>query len=422
MFSKLRNNLNEIIFSGLVLTFFTFLGGAIGYLGQIILGRYLDISDYAIFTSIFSLCAFINSPLMGLFLIYSRQVTFSLVNEQNIKEFYYSTIKKSIYFSIFLLILTFFFLDFLEHYLKYETKYLFFITLYFIFNLFLTVNNSFFNGLKKNFFFGLIGTSQQFIRFLFILICIYFLLSIDFVFLFSLLAVLFTLIISNLICLKIIKQTNKNIIKKNEKKESLSDFTYKSKTISVIFASVSFIGFTQLDIFYANLYFKNDAGFYALAAVLGKTILYISHSLSYALFPYSSEASANNNNDKKNLLNILIFTFLIGIFSSIFFFFFSYEILNIIFNKQNDLSSEILKWYGFAITPFALVYIIENYLISKNKVVFAWISILFLPFQFYLIKFHVISVDQILLTFGLTGVLLLFIGSILTLRLLKNNE
>jgi len=404
---KLKKRFNEIVFSGLVLTLFTFLGGGLGYLSQILMGRYLSLIDYGIFSAIFALSAFINSPLSGIMLIYSRKVTFFNFNNNNILALY-SSFFKNTFFSICIIIgITILFREKLSSLLSYEVKYIYFLLALLILNFYKTINSAFFNGLKKNFWFGFTGLLTQFLRFILFLACVIFILLFDQIFLSVLLAILLTFVISTYILIKIIKYINKDNIRNNKQ-----EIFYKSKSLSVVVASISYIGLTQLDIFYVNYFFGKESGYFALGAILGKTILYISHGLSFALFPYSSEASANKNYDYNNLIKVIIASGVASLFFSLIFYFFSYEILNLVFNKDNDISVKILKYYGVVILPYSMIYILENYLISKNKIIFAWISILFLPIQFLLIKNFAINLDDILIIYALTGYSLLIVGLI----------
>jgi len=405
---KFRKKFNEIVFSGLVLTFFTFLGGGLGYLSQILMGRYLSVIEYGVFTAIFALSSFINSPLSGIMLIYSRKVTFFNFHKNNILTLYYSFFKNTFAFVCIIIILTIFFKEKLSSILSYEIKYIYFLLVLLFFNLYKTINSAFFNGLKQNFWFGFTGSLSQFIRFTLFAVCVFFSLNLDQIFISVLISILLTFVISSFILIKIIKNISKNNIRNNNR-----EINYNSKSLSIIVASISFIGLTQLDLFYVNYFFVEESGYFSLAAILGKTILYISHGLSFALFPYASEASANKNDDFNNLFKVIIVSGIISIFFSLIFYFFSYEILNLVFNKDNDISIKILKFYGVVILPYSLIYILENYLISKNKIVFAWISILFLPIQFVLVKNFVDNLIDILIVYALTGYLLLIIGLIL---------
>ena len=279
-----------------------------------------------------------------------------------------------------------------------------------------TINSSFFNGLKQSFWFGAIGSFQQFLKLIFFLILIFVSMSLKYFFV----SVLFSLIIVFLLSTNILFKIIKNITNHYKKSITNQIFDYKSKYLSVIVASVSFVGLTQLDIFYANyLFAKDQAGYFALAAILGKAILYISHGLSYSLFPFSSEASAMGKNDTNNLFKVIGTSSLISIFISIIFFFFSYEILYFVFNINNIISSNILKYYGFVIFPYTQIYILENYLISKDKIIFAWISLIFLPLQLSLTLIYATTLESILIIFSGTGYLLLLVGILFMSYILK---
>jgi O-antigen/teichoic acid export membrane protein len=44
-------------------------------------------------------------------------------------------------------------------------------------------------------------------------------------------------------------------------------------------------------------------------------------------------------------------------------------------------ASVLLRWYGFAILPMALVMVAEYFLIAKGRVLFAWVFLGMAPLQ-----------------------------------------
>jgi len=87
-----------------------------------------------------------------------------------------------------------------------------------------------------------------------------------------------------------------------------------------------------------------------------------------------------------------------------------------LYGEKYQGAGEILRWYGFAILPLAVVLIAEQYLIAKRQVLFAWIFLFMLPVELLIIHFWHTQLWMILMIMGLFGSLLAIIGCTLMWR------
>jgi O-antigen/teichoic acid export membrane protein len=195
--------------------------------------------------------------------------------------------------------------------------------------------------------------------------------------------------------------------------------TFKIKNTSikqaypVLFATIATAAMTQLDMVLVNWYFPaREAGLYAAASVLGKAILYLPGGLIVILFPVVSELKARGQGGSRIFRQAVIATFICCSAISLIYFLFGDEIIQLLYGDSYSGAGEILKWYGFAILPMALVLVAEHYLIAKGQVLFAWLFLAIAPLQILAISLWHTQIWMILAIMGIFGALVLFIGYI----------
>jgi len=73
-------------------------------------------------------------------------------------------------------------------------------------------------------------------------------------------------------------------------------------------------------------------------------------------------------------------------------------------------AGEVLKYFGFAILPMALVLVAENFLIAKGRVLFAYLFAFTAPLQLAAIHFYHDSLQMVVAVVGASGLLLALLG------------
>jgi O-antigen/teichoic acid export membrane protein len=189
------------------------------------------------------------------------------------------------------------------------------------------------------------------------------------------------------------------------------NFLKFSSYFPVLVANLAFVAMTQLDIVLVNWYFPSElAGQYAAASILGKVILYLPGGLALALYPRVAENHASNIGSAKILLQTLAVTSVVCILAAAFYGIFGPQIIDIFYGSSYEGAGQILRWYGFAIYPLTLVMVLENFLIAKGRVIFAWLFLAAAPFQVLAIYLWHEDLNSILIILGASGVLLLISG------------
>jgi O-antigen/teichoic acid export membrane protein len=182
--------------------------------------------------------------------------------------------------------------------------------------------------------------------------------------------------------------------------------------IPVFLAVFAFTLLTQADMVLVNRYFpvQDAAGIYASAAVLGKAVMYIPGAIILALFPMVSEQYALNRGSRHLLIKALIMTMAISGSGAVFFYLFPVNIIDVVYGKQYTSAASILRYYGLAMLPMALLMVLMNYLIAREKNLFSYIMIVGALLEILAIFLFHDSLLQIVFIMMTAGTLLLAIG------------
>ena len=158
------------------------------------------------------------------------------------------------------------------------------------------------------------------------------------------------------------------------------------------------------------LFSPEDAGVYAAASVLGKAILYLPSGLVLALFPLVAENHAMKKSSAAMLKEVVFFTGLICGLAAITYYVLGEWIIDILFGAKYVGAGELLRWYGVAIFPMALVMVAEHFLIAKGRVLFAWLFLLMAPIQWLVISYWHTDLLNVIAVMGACGSALVIVG------------
>ena len=149
-----------------------------------------------------------------------------------------------------------------------------------------------------------------------------------------------------------------------------------SQVVPVFFANLAFAVLTQADIIFVTRYFTaHDAGMYAAAAILGKAVMYIPAAIVLALFPMVSEHAALNRSSRHLLIKAFLLTLAISGFGALAFYLFPGAIVSIIYGTRYLEAYKILKYYGIAMLPMAMLLVLMNYLIAQGRRLFTYVMV-----------------------------------------------
>jgi O-antigen/teichoic acid export membrane protein len=406
IFSKFIAN-NKFLSFGFFLTVVQVMAGAFGYLYQILMGRLLSPGDFALFSSLMASFMFLGAPMVAASMLIVRKVSGFKASETLflVKPFLFRVYKLLIIASIVILLIFWAINVQLREYLRIpsiSTLFLFEIVL--IFSLFNTVNSSLFQGLQKFIYLGIVGLIAVILKMIISVIFISFGLAIDGALSGILLSMLIVFIIGAAI---LWFQLPRSL----DIKESFFNISAVSRIYPVLSATIAASAMTQLDMVLVNWYFPpREAGLYAAASVLGKAILYLPGGLIVALFPMVSELHSKGESGLKIFRQSILATLICCGSVCAIYWMFGDQIIKLFYGQNYDGAGQILRWYGFAILPMATVIIAEQYLIARGQVLFAWIFLAIAPLQILAIYLWHTELWMILLSMGVFGALLAFIG------------
>lgn len=394
--------------TGFWLTVANLMGGVLGYVYQILIGRMLTPSNFALFSAVMALFAIFSTPLSAAFMVVSRRVTNLLVtgDPRRIQKYYWLILRNLLLLSVPVMILGIFYSDLLAAYLKTEDIYPVwaFLGLLLLTSI-LVVNNAFFQG------------SQNFLWLTFTMlggIALKIVFSVGFIYLgFQLIGALLGILVAGFLTNtigaigvnKIMPgpiQVHSNNVEANQ---SLGN------VVPVLVANIGFVAMTQLDMLIVNWFFSSEqAGSYAAASIFGKAVLYLPGGLVLALFPLVAKKHIENAASFYLIRNAVITTAVMCGSVALIYWLLGDQIISLVYGDKYIDAGSYLRWYGFAILPMAFVMVAEHYLIAKGRTLFCWLFMAILPFQFIAVWLWHDHIWMILLNIGVAGAILMLLG------------
>ena len=146
------------------------------------------------------------------------------------------------------------------------------------------------------------------------------------------------------------------------------------EVVSCLSATVGFAVLSQADVPLANRVFPPEiAASYAAAAVLGKAVLYLPGGIALALFPMVA-ANEHCAKSRAHLLRQALTTTLLPCsLAAIAFSTASDFIIQAAYGHRYPNASGILAIYGWAMVPLALVFVLKNYFIASAKTAYSYL-------------------------------------------------
>ncbi len=378
---------NKVVVSGLVVTTSNFLVGVINYAYQILMGRYLQPFEFALFASVLSIVGVFSGPGNAYAVFVTREVArLRTVVGNAVLHYYFLRLFKRICFIGLLVVGLVFFLRFiLAEYLGTAN-----LTIVYLFAVIAALSCLFFptmatlQGMQRFKTLSFLNLGVSGIKLLSSLMFVFFglgavgalsgvALSIIF-FVTSAVVVVFTL-------RKPLTTPDKSI---------LAGTTFISTLIfPIMLSNLSFAVVTQADIAIINSMFEADqAAEFAAAALLAKAILYLPGGVIVVLLPLiveSDNLDGSSNRSEKILLTALALTIFMSVGAASFYLLFGDFLIDLFYGNKYAGAGDILKIYGLAFIPLAAIWVGEYYMLAKGKVFFGWILLFVAPTQVGLI-------------------------------------
>lgn len=340
---------NSIIVFGL-----TTFGSVLNYLCQILMGRFLSVSNYGFINTVFSLTLLFSVIGSTGSMILSKTISEGKVNIS------YKLLKLiNILFLIFTLLIfvcyPYFFskIDFILYILA---------ALCITSSIYPIVFQGLYGGLGKFLPLGLYTLIVPIIK----IIAIIFLLlfktkySLNLVLISIILGNVLSIIVGYIVLYKNINKLNQDDLKKN---------IYEYSTI--FFTNIFLMFLMNIDVLFLSVFYnKTTTGYYSSVLVFGKMIYYFVTALVTVLLPIISKNNTNKNYVKNLLFRSLLLTFILSVICLIPINLFGKTFLNILFGTKYDNAVQYIKYASLISLSYSLNMIILNYLVGINKAKF----------------------------------------------------
>jgi O-antigen/teichoic acid export membrane protein len=389
------------------------LGGVLGYVFQVLMGRLLSPAEFALFSAIMALSIFFMSPLGALNMLVSRRVSTlrALAQHNAMRHLYLRTHKALALSGLSFLALMAIALPYIQNYLKAPDAlpvWIFFMVIFF--GAMSVVNNAFFQGQQQFVWLGVGGLAGVSIKILFSVTLISLGWGVSGAILGVLLSIFLVWLLGTVYTLK--KLTSHAKVAP----QAMEPFPLRM-VLPVVIANVAFAIMTQLDMVLVNHYFDAEqAGMYAAASVLGKAVLYLPGGLVMVMFPMVAEQHAAEKGSANILLQAAGATLLVCGAAALFYGLLGPWLVQVFYGQQYALAGKLLSLYGWAILPMALVMVAEHFLIAKGRILFAWLFLAVAPLQLLTIHLWHPNLESVILVLGAGGTVMLFIGYGMLLR------
>jgi O-antigen/teichoic acid export membrane protein len=389
--------------------------GLLGYVFQVLMGRMLRVQEYGLFIAMMSLSIVLSTPLSALTMVVSRKISEYRTRQDSgsINHFYYWINIRAAIVGGLVLGVYLFFAPQIQFYLKGPSTMLVYLLGALLFFAFLpAINHAFLQGFQR---FIWLSASSSF--------------AILFKIIFSAVLVWLGYGVAGALGGTILAVIAGWIFTYGGLHHPLAEgrsLPFQTAHLSikpalpVLAANIAFAAMTQLDIVLVNYYFPaHEAGLYAAASILGKAVMYLPGGITLALFPMVAENHARDQSSMQLLLQaICLVTVLCGA-GAVFYFFFGEWLIHLLYGERYREAGEILRYYGFAILPMTLVMVVEHFLIAKGRVMFAYLFLIFAPFQVLAIYWYHESLLMVVGIMAVSGVLLVCMGFGLLWRAFK---
>lgn len=346
----------------------TMVSNLINYLFQITMGRLLPVEKYGEMNSLFSIIMLLSVVYLPVSNYFARNTSYYFAKNKKaeIKSlFNFAYTKFGIGFLVFILMMMSF-SPFISRYIHTQTILVFFTFLFGIVSIATVINNGFIQGLQNFKLLSIIIILLALTKYIFSLIFVYMKLEVHGVFYGVILSGIFIGLFSYITLKKMLMNSSKS----NERIKVASIVNY---LMPMIFANFIFGGLTQGDLILVKHFFSSyEAGIYASAAVISKSILYLPGAIVYSLFPMVSAENAKNNETLHLLIKALLMNTAIAGAGVIALNTIPNFIVKFFFGVKYITSVDIIGLFSIAMFFMGLISILMNYFLALGKVKFVF--------------------------------------------------
>lgn len=146
----------------------------------------------------------------------------------------------------------------------------------------------------------------------------------------------------------------------------------------VIAATFGLASMTQIDLVLVNRFFEPAvASQYALAAVLGKAVLYLPMGLFTAILPTVAASHARHIDGRRQARQAMLATLGLAGSAAVACAVLGPWFVNLLYGEKYGNAGRLLGFYGFAMVPMGVALVSQAYVVAKGRPAFSWIISVF---------------------------------------------
>lgn len=404
---------NKLIKNGTYLFLASMAGNVSAYFFQFYMSRKLSVEDFGILNSLLSLSAIVSVPAGTVSLVMARYVSKfnALQNIGKIKYLFLNAYIKlliagGVGFGIFI-----FLSKYIGNFLNVSTRLpIILIGISLLLSLILPINMGLLQGLQRFGYLGMNGSLSGILRLASGVLLIYVGLGVNG----AILAGIIPTLIMTLITFYPVRFLFDKAVKHDKERYTKEILWY---SVPVTVSSFCFTALINIDLVLVKHFFSpEDAGNYAAVAILGRSIFYLPGAIILAMFPMVSE-SHTLNKDTYGLLNkALLFTLLLSGVGLILFSIFPSQLMGLLMGKKFIAAAPLLRIFGFAMLPFALLNILINFNLAKHSTRFVYTLVLGCLLEVFLIYIYHNTLVYVIYIMAGSGTLLFLVNLFLIIK------
>lgn len=339
------------------------------YLFQLVAGRSLTVDDYGSFNAVNSMAVIFSAPVAVLLLVFSRYtVHLGQKNLGRVKSLLVEGFRGMVLFSAALFLFGLAAIPWIKNYLHLDAGTPIIIMLVQLtLSLLFPVLFGVVQGLHRFTAFGICSGSISLVRFLSALLLV-------FVLGWGVNGALLSGAIGAFTALGFGLWALRDILKTPAETPPLDLFSEMRKYSLPVFVSTTIvISLGNLDIVLVKHYCPpEEAGLYAIAAILGRIALYLPGVLIVVLFPEAAKARTTGNEDSRILWVSLGLTALLGGSFALACAFWPETIIVFLFGEKYRAAAELLQIISLAMAMLAAANVIFTYCLARSEFNFLW--------------------------------------------------
>jgi O-antigen/teichoic acid export membrane protein len=200
----------------------------------------------------------------------------------------------------------------------------------------------------------------------------------------------------------------------NPKKDSSEIYRY-FYTVATVF--LCFMILTNIDVVLVKHFFKPlEAGYYSIAQMVGKIILFLPVAITLVMFPKTSQLHAQAKATFHILKKSLLYVGALCVTAALFCIVFPDLIIRLISGEGHVNCIPLARIFSVTMVFFALVYVLLFYLLSIHRLDFIYPLVLFTILQTLAIGIFHQALSQVLYIMCVNAVLLFLINSYLAFK------